>query len=376
MDYFLVPLTFYEFLDWYNRGNRSFVGLRFIPVHLETASSTIEVDQAWKERLIRSIPEYDEDFQVLIALVRTNRKKYEDIEEKSTGKTRRAPAYTEVPIDQLQGLYPISARGKRLLQSRISSEVVLGDPLFEEDIREKERRRARRMAYQGGDALLEYYCLTESITKREIEPLKEEIWNAVDRKVNKKESEVESSSFVLNLVVYDRYDKPDFPRTQLGYVYDYFSVVNEVVRKSVEPDRRKEIVNDVLRPIRLELDKLRGSVELVSDIIGGPLRTHFKNVKEIGEVDAERYPPWACVLFLSLREELRQNDALGQTSTDAWVETLRKEGREYDLAVGLWMVGAFFGLSKFADEYYAESLEPPFMKEPPNRLACAEASRA
>jgi hypothetical protein len=40
------------------------------------------------------------------------------------------------------------------------------------------------------------------------------------------------------------------------------------------------------------------------------------------------------------------------------------------------MVGAFFGFSKFADEYYAESLEPPFMNEPPNRLAYPEASQA
>jgi len=375
MDYFLVPLTFYEFLDWYNRRTRSFVGLRFIPVDLEPTSNTIEIDPAWKERLIRSIPAYDEDFQALIALVLTEKpKKYQNLEEISTGEGRKAPVYADVPIEQLQGLYPITTRGKRLLQSRISSGVKLGLPLFEKDIRAKEGNRTRRIAYLGGDALLEHYCLNDGIAfEKQVEPLKEDIWEAVDRKVNGGVSQVESSSFLLNLIVYDRHDKPDFPHTQLGYVYDYFAVVNEVLRKSVDARRQREIVDDVLRPIRVELDTLRGSVDLVSDVIGGPLASHFRKIREIPEIDAETYPPLACILFLSLRDELRQSDALSQTSADAWVETLRNENKEYELAVGLWMVGAFFGFSKFAEDYYIESLEPPFMSEPPSRLAIAGA---
>ena len=367
MHHYLLALSFNEFLDWYNRRTKAILGLRFIPVHVK--GGVIEVDPTWEEWLMKSVPDYDDDFQVLFALVGLNSapKKYKRITEKSTGAGREAAFYQEVQIEQVEGLYPITERGKRLLQNRIGSDVQLGSPLFEESVQQTEKERARQLSYRGGDALLDYFNLQAH--QGEIDRLRDEVWEAVDLKVNEKVQKVDGEPFVKHLIVYDRHGKPHFPNSQLGYLYDYFAVVNGFLSDILEYSEHQHVVDELLVPARSKLDALREKEkDLWTALTDGILNPEFDRLSDFSKVEVENYPPHACVLFLNLRDQLRETDRLSNTNVDAWVEGLFGLNMNKELALGLWMTGAFFDFSKFADEYYAEWLEPPFMSSPPNEL--------
>ncbi len=73
-DRFLLPITYSGFIDWYNRRRKKYSGMDFIPVPNDSGGEK-RPEGEWMERMMEIIPEYDEDFQVIIALISSEREK-------------------------------------------------------------------------------------------------------------------------------------------------------------------------------------------------------------------------------------------------------------------------------------------------------------
>lgn len=356
--YSLLPITYSELLDWYSRRSKQFLGLRLIPAEVNSSLDDVRAPGEFSDVLVNTIPEYDEDFQVLIALVEgVSAKKYKRYD---TGNGRKEGATVkQIDISNLKRLYPITERGSRLLKSRLDDKIHLGPPLFEEAIEEQDLRRNRQQSRAGGNALIELYGFQEMAETWIDENLKVEILDAVQAKVRGGSFEA-PESIVSSLIQYDRQDKPQFPSTSIGSIYDYFSVVRMWHKGDSGKERYRIIVEKVLKPARRELEKLGRNTPACEAVCTEALTDCFEELETISP-NVGRCPPRAAILFLDLRDQLRQSSSLDNTSVDDWGGILGESGNGPEFALGLWMVGAFFDFSTFADDYYEET-EPPFMK--------------
>jgi len=354
--YSLLPITYSEFLDWYNRRDKQFLSLRLIPAEVGSSLDDVRAPGELEQVLVDTIPEYDEDFQIIISLV-------EDIPDKKyKNREGRHVAYVqEIAISDLKRLYPITERGSRLLKSRLDNNIQLGPPLFEDAIEEQDRRRSRQQARAGGNALIELYRLHEMAESWIDEKRKEEILDAVRSKVREGNFKT-PKSIVDSIIQYDRQDKPQFPSTSIGSVYDYFSVVRAWHKANCEEEAYREVVEKVLKPAQTELKQLGRNTPAYQAACTEELTECFQDLETISPINGGRCPPRAGILFLDLRDQFRQSSSLDNTSIDNWGHALQENSHAREFAFGLWMVGAFFDFSTFADDYY-ERAKPPFMRD-------------
>ena len=357
--YSLLPITYSEFLDWYSRRSKQFLGLRLIPADVDSNLDDVRVPGEFSGVLVNTIPEYDEDFQVLIALVEGEAENKYRRYDTGNGKKEGA-AVQQIDISDLKRLYPITKRGSRLLESRLNDKVRLGPPLFEEAIEAQDRERNRQQARAGGNALVELYQLQDIAASRIDKKEKGEILDAVRAKV-REGSFASPDSMVEAIIQYDRQDKPEVPSTSIGSVYDYFSVVQTWHRKKGDEETYQEVIEKVLKPAHKELKQLGRGTPAFEAVCIEALAECFQDLETISPLNVGRCPPRAAILFLDLRDQLRQSSALDSTSVDDWGHALQENGHGLEFAFGLWMVGAFFDFSTFADDYY-DATEPPFMK--------------
>lgn len=355
-EHFLLPITYSEFLDWYNRRTKQFMSLRMIPAVVDGPSEMVTVEGEWEEVMIDTIPEYDEDFQVVIALVEaTSRRKYQEIQ---VGEDRaRAPAVQQLDIMDLRRLYPITDRGERQLKSRLDSRIRLGSPLFSDAIEKQNRRRNRQQADAGGNAIVELFGLETSTAQ--VDVIRDEALQAIQAKVSGETHRL-SHSLTARLVAYDRHGKPSFPSTSIGSIYDYFSVVRQVHENQCSMEIQKEVMGEVLRPAQEALKRLGQRKPAFEAVYDEALASRFQILEEISPLEVDTCPPRAAILFLDLRDQLRRSGGLEETTVDMWVDLMRGNRQEMQLALGLWMVGAFFDFSRFADDYYGRH-RPQFM---------------
>lgn len=368
-EYFFLPITRSEFIDWYNRREKKYSAIELIPAELDEDKERVEIDGEWKEVLVEIIPEYDEDFEVLISLVEVDRETVHQFIETEEHGSKEGPKFQKLDILNLRKIYPLTKRGARMLEVRLPSNIELGPPLFEEAIREKEEELVREQAEAGGTALLEIFDL--EINKGQIDSLKEEILGGVHKKVTRQE-DAPPDSLLEAVIRYDRQDQPTFPSTPIGSCYDYLEVLKTHLRRMYHEDkigkdlgyRIKEIFEDAGAVLR-EMGQHASPYEALNK---EEFTEHLRALESEAQINLDRCPPEAAVLFLDLRDQLRENDDLETTTAEKWIEALRDQDKERGLAIGLWMVGAFFDFSTFADVYY-EFKDADFLSEPVSSTA-------
>jgi hypothetical protein len=355
--YSLLPITYSEFRDWYNRRSKQFLGLRLIPAEAGPDVDDLHLRGEWKDVMVDTIPEYDEDFQVVLALVEdVAERKYREVD---TGEAiKQGAAVQQIDISDLARLYPLTERGGRLLESRLEDNIQLGPPFFESEIEMQDRRRNRQQAREGGDALLKLYEMREFRDSAIDSEAREKVLDAVHTKVRGNRSG-DYSSMIASVIEYDRHDKPEFPSTSLGNVYDYFSIVRVQHQRKCPKDEYQKVLEEVLKPAQDVLNRVGREMPACEVVCEEELSQSFHRLETMSPLDIGTCPPRAGIMFLNLRDELRRSTSIHDTSVEAWARYIRDDHR-LEFTIGLWMIGAFFDFSTFADEYY-ELIKPQFM---------------
>ena len=340
MDY-LLPLHYNEFLTWYRLGSNHVLSSRLIPVDCSDGQPIM--DNRTTERVVDALPAYEDDWEVLILLLSHD----EDVVEPSEG-----PAYVACEARDIQAVYPISTRGKRMVANRLVGQVYVHEPLCEEAVAAEEEKNQRALAFRGGNAVLAYFGLVEYSER--LEQLEDEVWQAIRKRHRETSFPVEDGTFVDNLVCYDRRN-PHYPQGDLGFAFDLGKIILE------QYGAQKEIAK-LLEKYRSEGLNTLVEDTLVDDTLWENLR-HFKpyldRLQDEADID---YPLVGCLAFLQMQETLRHQLAL--SSIDGIYEHARRFASEEEVAFALWLTGAFFDFTPFASEYYAR-VEAPFMKPQP-----------
>jgi hypothetical protein len=339
---YLLALTNNEFLLWYRRSELKIMKFRLIPiVDIDFASDTSLLDIA--ARVIETMPDYDEDYEVLIARV-------EDVSKVAPSCFDECkPVSVNISIQNLDCLYPITARGKRLLQGRIDSNIILDEPIFESYINASVQQRQSSLSLLGGAALLKIAGLDIDKYQNTIKLLEDEALSGAFRRIHDEQFPLNSSTLIENLLCYTRHESKT--TTDIGYFYDFGIIVRKVYSDNHN-------IDDLLKKYRTCLKEIANKTKNKSPKIYYLLEnTH--DVTSLFDAALEmKLTVASIIIFLKLQSELYQHENLDKTSYKQLVTKL--DGvHESDIALALWLVGVCFGFEFFCTNYY-EATQPGF----------------
>ena len=338
---YLLPLTNNEFLLWYRRSELRIMKFRLIPIFdVDFAENISELDKI-AARVVKAIPDYDEDYEVLIAKVEDNSKVAPYNFDKSQ------PAFINISIHDLDCVYPITERGKRLLQGRVDSNVNVGEPIFESYVNASVQKRQSSLSLLGGAALLKIAGLDIDNYQDTINQIKEDALSGASRNSRGEEFPFDGA-LIENLLCYTRHEV--MPNTDISYFYDFGKIVSKLYSDNENITELLDKYRSSLKEITNKNAPLEDLLEKVDDVM-----RLFDTALEtkLGAVSA--------IIFLKLQSELYQHQNLYKTSFKELVGSLGQK-RTRDIVIALWLVGVCFGFESFCANYY-EAIQPKFFIE-------------
>ncbi len=334
-DLYALPLSLAEFTTWYTHGVNRVLAARLVPLEEKMDSAAII-----REHAASSLPSYDDDFEAFFAHVQIDRPLV--LQEMRGGFV--LPAAIDVPFECLLGVHPSTERSARMLPSRLPKGIAVGAPLFVTEATAEDERRARERARRGGRALLSIAGLAEHAAR--FEGLEPEVWHAIKLRDREVGFPVPKGSFVDNILNYDRH-KPTYPRTPLGYAFDYGAVLT--YGNTAASQEHVAVAKDLSAALStLVRSGVQEPWERYDD-----LRPHLDRATALTD---DRFPAASCVAFFQLQDEIRETGGIGD-SFDGLIRQMTKLRLDAELALALFLVGHFFGFSRFADSYYADVRE-------------------
>ncbi|NJR19822.1 MAG: hypothetical protein HC785_31965 [Calothrix sp. CSU_2_0] len=216
---YLLPLTHNEFLLWYRRSSLKIMKFRLIPItDADLSENTSTLDKV-AARVVEAMPDYDEDYEVLIARVENiSTVPHYCFDE---GK----PVFIDISIDNLDCVYPITSRGKRLLQGRVDSNINLGKPIFESYVNASVQLRQSSLSLMGGAVLLLIARLDITKYQDTIELLKHDTLLGASRSSCGEQFPF-NGTLIENLLCYSRHEV--MPTSDIGYFYDFGIIVSKL----------------------------------------------------------------------------------------------------------------------------------------------------
>lgn len=342
---YLLPLTNNEFLLWYRRSKLKIMKFRLIPiVDVDFANDTSKLDKV-AARVVEAMPDYDEDYEVLIA--RVENKNISRVPHYCFDEGK--PTFINISIHNLDCVYPITERGKRLLEGRIDSNINLAEPIFESYVNASVQRRQSSLSLLGGAALLKIARLDIAKYQDTIKLLEHDALLGASRSTRGEQFPLDGT-LIENLLCYSRHEV--MPTSDISYFYDFGVIVSKLY------SRNNDIVNlvDKYRSRLKEITDEKKSAKLYyllekADDVTSLFHTALKI-----ELSAA-----SIIIFLKLQSELYQHQNLDKTKFKELVTNLGMV-RERDIALALWLVGVCFGFEFFCANYY-EAIQPGFFLE-------------
>jgi hypothetical protein len=345
---YLLPLTLNEFLLWYRRSSLNIMKFRLIPIVDENFAEDGSPLDTIGARVVEGIPDYDEDYEVLIARV-------EDISRVphycfNEGK----PSFINISIHNLDCVYPITSRGKRLLQGRVDSNIKVAKPIFESYVDASVQRRQSSLSLLGGEALLQIARLDIAKYQDTIEVLRNEALSGASRSSRDEQFPL-VGTLIENLLCYSRREGViPIPTTDIGYFYDFGIIVSKLYSDNDDIakllDQYRSCLKEITDKSKNKSAKLHHLLEKTDDV-----RSLFDTALEI------KLSVASIIIFLKLQSELYQHQNLDKSKLEELVTNL-KMVREHDIALALWLVGVCFGFEFFCANYY-EATQPGFFLE-------------
>ncbi len=338
---YFIAVEYSEFITWYRLGAKRILRQRLVEARFEDSRSSLLATETQKA-LLDSIPEYEDDWQIIICQVGLDGKVGE-------GQAEECPPYLLLSLRAVKALYPITERGRSLLQNRLDPTLELQEPLLEDGFLMLDERRHREVSFRGGNAVLQYFGLDDQIGS--LTRLNDEAAQGLTHRSRSVRLDELNAGVVQGLFCYDRHD-PTYPRTSLGFGFDLGKIIFELFG-------REESVRSSLRMLRSLLDQCRASDATLWDVIE-ELKPYLYDLETAtgSPVTME-----GALIFLQLQEIWRaDNRGSALSDVEPLIKNIQGTVARASLAEGLWLAGVWFGFASFATEYYGK-VRLPFMIE-------------
>ncbi|MBK9097518.1 MAG: hypothetical protein IPM14_05190 [bacterium] len=283
------------------------------------------------EKLIKNLPDYDDDFEILIVEIPVER----------LSKLKKKSTEYMLPFEWISKVYPITSRGKKLLNGKLDDRIIVQEPIFENQFLPIAKEREKELGRRGAESILKIFELDGYITQ--FNPKSDLVDEALRLRESNSEKISAERQFMTNLVLYDR-NKP-FPNNDLGYFYDIGTLLK--VYENNDESKRKN-----LREFADTLERFKTSSEyrkLESMILELHNASMIVNLEKIINENVLV----SSLIYLYLRNNIREGNDLEKSGL---IEIYNNEflslNFEEELALAFWLVGYFFGFEMVADLYY------------------------
>ena len=261
----------------------------------------------------------------------------------------------ELIVTDILKIYPLSERAKQTIESRLDQRIRLEPPLFEDVLSLIEIRDQKHQIKWGINAL-GHLCEIDAET---IQNIKQSIGeqNILDGLENRnsgiKSDEIFKENYWQHLLSYDRYEY--YPNTTLGYFFDAGQIYAQSVGK-------KTFEGSGVHSYLVNLEQTNPNLNILE------ILELFENDEEprafVSKNTAKGVKQYlVTVLFLKLKDEIRKKDSIKETvllkRLDFFHSDILKDSFDFSVV----LLGAFFGLKEFYDEYY-NCLDLKFYKDP------------
>ena len=256
---------------------------------------------------------------------------------------------TTIYIENIIEIIPLTRAAKNAYELKFNQNITFSDPRFERLIY-KVREYIEIEDKVKGVSIISEMLLPPHLTKEVIS--KDTIRNVYQTKVNGTRSYDIKDDFLIHLLVYDRYEF--FPNTNLGYLYD----VGEIFAhsKGAKSFRGSGLYNFLETHKQALISKKL--LQIIPFIESRSEIDSFKNQLMVG--DTKRYI--SALFYLKFKEDLLEKDSIHETQILVFIEwIIEKNQYVNELIEAVNLLGAFFGYSKFYDDYYL-TLNLPFFK--------------
>lgn len=345
---YLLPLTHNEFLLWYRRSSLKIMKFRLIPIVDENFAEDASTLDKVGALVVEGMPDYAEDYEVLIA-------KVEDISKMPhCCIDEDKPAFIDIYIHNLDCIYPITSRGKRLLQGRVDSSIKLDEPIFESYFNASFLERQSSLSLLGGEALLQIARLDIAKYQDTIKMLEDDALSGASRSSRDEQFPLDGT-IIENLLCYSRREGViPIPTTDIGYFYDFGIIVSTLYSNNDDITnllaQYRSCLKEITAKSKNKSAKLHYLLEKTDDVT-----SLFNAALEI------KLSAASIIIFLKLQSELYQHQNLDKTKFKELVGNLRTV-REYDITLALWLVGVCFRFDFFCGNYYEETQPGFFLK--------------
>lgn len=259
--------------------------------------------------------------------------------------------FTRFRIAELVKVFPLSLQAKASIETKIDSRIKLEEPIFEELLPPIEAVIAGNEVSSAIESLWHICNIEGTQDKIQSKIGIGNILNGLEqRRKGIKPVQYESGNYWEYVIMYDRFEY--FPNTTLGYFYDAGQIfANSQGRNTFEGSQYHKLLESISRKkpnIKFnEIVKLIESAEQSKKYID---KTNVEGVLQY----------FVTPLYLMLKNEIRGNEELSNTSLIKHADYLKEFGENYQYAIVL--LGSFFGFKKFYDLYY-DNLNLQFFKD-------------
>jgi hypothetical protein len=246
-------------------------------------------------------------------------------------------------ISNLVAIYPLSARAKFSIESKIDTRIALKEPIFEPILDSIDAIIYRNEISQAISALWALAEFDEDVESYVESIGMENILSGIEfRKLGTKANKIRDANYWSYLIAYDRYDY--FPNSTMGYFYDAGQIfAYSKGRDSFEGSDLYKFLHSInFQNPTYKFDEIVNRLESDPTIRNGYVaKTTVSNCKLY----------IIAPLFFKLKEEIRDKEDLQETVLFKRLNELKSTLGDH-LKYAIVLLGAFFGFEKFYDAYY------------------------
>lgn len=237
-------------------------------------------------------------------------------------------------------IIPLTNASRYSLQSKFDKKIFFSEAKFENVVQKVELYIDYQERINGAKAFWELSKVQE--------PFNEMISNniikeAYQKRIDGIKSDSFASDFFVHSLVYERYEP--FPKSDLGFFYD----VGEIFAHSKQKKSFKGSGYHTFIEQNRNIFESKNLVEL-SEIISSSADI-IKFTEQLTINGHKNYIITA--LFLKFKSDLLEKDTIKGSETGQLIGLLRKKNQFIsELNAAIYLIGSFFGYSKFYDDLY------------------------
>jgi len=249
----------------------------------------------------------------------------------------------EINFQDIKRIYPLSERGAKSLN--LGEGIKLEKPIFENEVKKAENSFRLKGYFLGGSALLKILGLENQLIINNLENFKSSFVEAFEFRNNPKTQAgdlPDNSQIIVKVICYERYGGV-FPNNDLGLLCD-------VGLLFAQSQGAKTFMDSKFVVTLIQQNDGEYSNLTFSQVVH--LLDNIKYTKLKQRMEEHKFFYITYLFYFKFREIIREGSNVSDSIFPEIISEFKDSNYIDNLIIASWLVGTFFGFSRFFEEFY------------------------